>query len=124
MTVIERFPSLRTEGQNVDIRTAGVTVMRRMKGMEAAVRSSVAPIEGISFVGTDGRLYGVMRGYFSRKFAQLGCLAGGAETRQTRRALVPSARSIDSEQRSIRAVIVAPKPDERTCLCVAMPAAA
>ena len=35
--VIERFPKMRTDGQNIDIRTAGVTVMRKMPGMEAAV---------------------------------------------------------------------------------------
>jgi 2-polyprenyl-6-methoxyphenol hydroxylase-like FAD-dependent oxidoreductase len=32
VTIIERFPHLRTSGQNVDIRTSGVTVMRRMAG--------------------------------------------------------------------------------------------
>ena len=35
VTVIERFPELRKGGQNVDIRTIGVEVMRRMPGMEA-----------------------------------------------------------------------------------------
>ena len=39
VTIIERFPKMRTNGQNIDIRTAGVTVMRKMPGMEAPVRA-------------------------------------------------------------------------------------
>lgn len=61
VTVIERFPHLRTNGQSVDIRTVGVTVMRRMEGMEAAVRANALQIEGISFVRADGRPYGVIK---------------------------------------------------------------
>ena len=55
MTVIERFSHLRTQGQNIDIRTAGVTIMQRMVGMEAAVKSKVTPMEGMSLVHGDGR---------------------------------------------------------------------
>ncbi|KAL5339211.1 hypothetical protein BJX70DRAFT_175331 [Aspergillus crustosus] len=61
VTVIERFPHLRTNGQNVDIRTAGVSVMRKMLGMEAAVRAKTIPLEGLSFVRDDGRPYGTLR---------------------------------------------------------------
>ncbi len=60
VTVVERFPKLRTNGQNVDIRTAGVTVMRKMDGMEVAVRAKMTHMEGISFVGADGRPYGTI----------------------------------------------------------------
>lgn len=60
VTVIERFPHLRTNGQNVDIRAIGVTVMRRMEGMEAAVRSKLVPIHGMSLVRSDGRPYGTI----------------------------------------------------------------
>ncbi|ETN40898.1 uncharacterized protein HMPREF1541_05178 [Cyphellophora europaea CBS 101466] len=60
VTVIERFPRMRTGGQNIDIRTAGVSVMRKMPGMEAAVRAKIVPIDGISFVRSDGRPYGVI----------------------------------------------------------------
>lgn len=60
VTVIERFPSLRTNGQSIDIRTAGVTVMRKIPGMEAAVRSKAVQIDGISFVGKNGRSYGII----------------------------------------------------------------
>lgn len=61
VTVIERFPKLRTSGQNIDIRTAGVTVMRKMPGMEAAVRAKTTQMEGISFVRANGRPYGTIR---------------------------------------------------------------
>ncbi|KAI9330464.1 oxidoreductase [Zopfochytrium polystomum] len=55
VTVVERFPALRTNGQGIDIRTVGVTVMRRMPGMEAAVLAKKSALEGISFLGPDGR---------------------------------------------------------------------
>ncbi|KAH7184792.1 uncharacterized protein B0J16DRAFT_340472 [Fusarium flagelliforme] len=61
VTVIERFPALRTGGQAVDIRTAGVSVMRKMPGLEAAVRAKSTQEEGISFVNEDGKPYGVIR---------------------------------------------------------------
>ena len=61
VTVIERFPKLRTNGQNIDIRTAGVTVMRKMLGMEAAVRAKTVPMKGISFVRDNGRPYGTIK---------------------------------------------------------------
>jgi 2-polyprenyl-6-methoxyphenol hydroxylase-like FAD-dependent oxidoreductase len=61
VTVIERFPSLRAGGQAVDLRTVGVSVMRRMTGMEAAVREKWTGEEGVSFVREDGRPYGVFR---------------------------------------------------------------
>ncbi|KAL3476351.1 hypothetical protein BJX99DRAFT_270522 [Aspergillus californicus] len=61
VTVIERFPQMRTSGHNVDIRTVGVSVMRKMPGLEDAVRDNLMPIEGISLVGDDGRPYGIMR---------------------------------------------------------------
>lgn len=61
VTVIERFPSLRAGGQAVDIRTAGVTVMRKMAGMEALVRAKSTQEEGVSFVRDSGRPYGTIR---------------------------------------------------------------
>ena len=47
VTVIERFPALRTGGQNIDIRTCGVTVVRKTGDMEAALRTNAAPLEGV-----------------------------------------------------------------------------
>ena len=61
MTVIERFPKLRTNGQGIDIRTCGVTVMRKIPGMEAAVRAKTTSMEGMSWVREDGRSYGTIR---------------------------------------------------------------
>ncbi|GAB1319275.1 Oxidoreductase [Madurella fahalii] len=55
VTVIERFPQLRVGGQAIDIRTVGVTVMRKMSGMEAAVRAKATPITGIRFVDSHCR---------------------------------------------------------------------
>lgn len=60
VTVIERFPQLRTNGQNIDIRNTGVEVMRKMKGMVEAVQSKVSPLEGISFVRPNGKPYGTI----------------------------------------------------------------
>ena len=61
VTVIERFSKLRTNGQTIDIRTAGVTVMRKIPGMEAAVRANCLQMDGMSFVRDDGRPYGTIK---------------------------------------------------------------
>ncbi|KAL4731963.1 hypothetical protein ACLX1H_000962 [Fusarium chlamydosporum] len=61
VTVVERFSALRVGGQAVDIRLAGVSVMRKMPGLEAAVRAKSAQEEGISFVSEDGSPYGIIR---------------------------------------------------------------
>ncbi|KAI1419125.1 oxidoreductase [Xylaria sp. FL1777] len=61
VTVIERFPSLRMGGQNIDIRTVGVEVMRKIPGMEAAVRANKYEIDGMGITRGDGRPYGVLK---------------------------------------------------------------
>lgn len=61
VTVIERFPQMRTNGQGIDIRTSAVSVMRKMPGMETAVRAKTTQLEGISFVRENGRPYGTIR---------------------------------------------------------------
>jgi len=61
ITVIERFESLRTQGQAIDIRTIGVTTMRKMPGMEEAVRAKKAVVEGLSFIREDGRSFGMIK---------------------------------------------------------------
>lgn len=53
VTVIERFPSLRKGGQNVDIRSVGVTVMRKLPGLEDKVRSKLYKIDGFRFVDSN-----------------------------------------------------------------------
>lgn len=49
VTVIERFPSLRTTGLQVDLRGHGVTVMKRM-GLEEAFRAKSVPEQGLAIV--------------------------------------------------------------------------
>ncbi|OAL07067.1 FAD/NAD(P)-binding domain-containing protein [Phaeosphaeriaceae sp. SRC1lsM3a] len=61
VTVIERFPSLRRGGQAVDIRTCGVSAMRKIHGMEALVREHSTQEEGVAFVRDDGTPFGVIR---------------------------------------------------------------
>ena len=60
VTVVERFPALRTSGQSVDIRTAGVTVMQKMPGMEEAVRARSTQIEGMRLVNAQGASIGTI----------------------------------------------------------------
>ncbi|RYP08494.1 hypothetical protein DL765_008753 [Monosporascus sp. GIB2] len=59
VTVLERFPSLRTTGLQVDLRGHGIEVLRRM-GLEKAFRSFAAPEKGIQIVDSSGR----RRAYF------------------------------------------------------------
>ena len=61
VTVIERFPKLRTSGQNIDIRTAGVTIMRKMPGLEAAVRAKLHQIDGFRFLRDNGQPFATMK---------------------------------------------------------------
>jgi 2-polyprenyl-6-methoxyphenol hydroxylase-like FAD-dependent oxidoreductase len=61
ITIIERHPSLRPGGQAVDIRTAGVSVMRKIPGMEALVRAKSTQEQGVSLVRDNGTPYGVIR---------------------------------------------------------------
>eukprot|EP01111_Echinosteliopsis_oligospora_P011575 TRINITY_DN3853_c0_g1_i2.p1 TRINITY_DN3853_c0_g1~~TRINITY_DN3853_c0_g1_i2.p1 ORF type:complete len:349 (+),score=69.73 TRINITY_DN3853_c0_g1_i2:109-1155(+) len=48
VTIVERSPEMRNSGQNVDIRGAGIEVMRKM-GAEEAVRNSLTKEEGVHF---------------------------------------------------------------------------
>ncbi|KAF6815887.1 FAD binding domain protein [Colletotrichum musicola] len=54
VTVIERFPALRTTGLQLDLRGHGVEVMKRM-GLEQAFRARAAPEQGLEFVDSQGR---------------------------------------------------------------------
>ncbi|KAH8682865.1 hypothetical protein BGZ60DRAFT_511954 [Tricladium varicosporioides] len=54
ITIVERFPSIRAGGQQIDLRGQGVQVMKKM-GIEQAVRSKVVDEEGIQFVDATGR---------------------------------------------------------------------
>ncbi|CAI6336213.1 unnamed protein product [Periconia digitata] len=61
ITIIERHPSFRPGGQNVDIRTAGVTVMRRIPGMEEMVRERMIHLHAFQLVGNDGKVFASMK---------------------------------------------------------------
>ncbi|KAK1086635.1 hypothetical protein LTR33_001468 [Friedmanniomyces endolithicus] len=49
ITILERASTPRPQGQNIDIRGAGVTIMRKL-GIETAVRNSITHEEGVQFV--------------------------------------------------------------------------
>jgi 2-polyprenyl-6-methoxyphenol hydroxylase-like FAD-dependent oxidoreductase len=55
VTVIERWPQFREGGHNVDLRSCGITVMSKMAGMEAAVRSKKVEFEAMRMVHADSR---------------------------------------------------------------------
>ncbi|KAK2763113.1 hypothetical protein FQN54_009748 [Arachnomyces sp. PD_36] len=59
VTVIERFPSLRDTGLQIDLRGHGIEVMKRM-GLEKDFRSKSAPEQGLQMVDKSGR----RRAYF------------------------------------------------------------
>ncbi|KAK2027522.1 FAD/NAD(P)-binding domain-containing protein [Colletotrichum zoysiae] len=54
VTVLERFPNLRTTGLQIDIRGYGVEVMKRM-GLEQAFRSNAVQEQGLEFVNSTGK---------------------------------------------------------------------
>ncbi|KAI1739474.1 hypothetical protein F4680DRAFT_421703 [Xylaria scruposa] len=54
ITVVERFPSLRDTGLQLDLRGHGIEVMRRM-GLEEAFKAQVAPEQGMQLVDKRGR---------------------------------------------------------------------
>ncbi|TVY22957.1 Transcription factor [Lachnellula hyalina] len=54
ITVVERFPSLRATGLQIDLRGHGIEVMKRM-GLEKSFRSKAAPEEGLQIVDKTGK---------------------------------------------------------------------
>ncbi|KAI1665707.1 FAD/NAD-binding protein [Pyrenophora tritici-repentis] len=53
VTVLERFPTLRLTGLQIDIHGHGVDVMKRM-GLEQAFKSYVVQEQGLEFVNSSG----------------------------------------------------------------------
>jgi len=53
--VVEQAPSLRTGGQNADLKDAGLQVVARM-GLEEEVRAAFTGEEGLEFVGSRGQV--------------------------------------------------------------------
>lgn len=56
ITILERSNGMRTEGQNIDVRGAGVTILRRL-GIEKAVRAKTTGEEGVRFVDSRNRTW-------------------------------------------------------------------
>ncbi|KAJ5115885.1 hypothetical protein N7456_000233 [Penicillium angulare] len=54
VTVVERFPGLRTSGLQIDLRGHGIEVLKRM-GLESAFRSKAAPEVGVQIVNSSGK---------------------------------------------------------------------
>lgn len=59
VTIVERSPHLRAQGQQIDLRGQGLTVMRLM-GLEPQVREKVVAEEGVQFVDRTGRQMAVL----------------------------------------------------------------
>lgn len=57
ITILERSSTLRTQGQNVDIRGAGLTIIRKL-GLETVIRASTTGEEGVQFVDGENRVWG------------------------------------------------------------------
>ncbi|KAG4423996.1 hypothetical protein IFR04_002838 [Cadophora malorum] len=53
-TIIERAPSMRSTGQQIDLRGAGLSVVQRM-GLESAIRERTTKEAGLAFVDETGR---------------------------------------------------------------------
>lgn len=56
ITILERSASLRTDGQNIDIRGSGVTLIRYL-GLEGAVRASTTGEEGVQLVDSNNTVW-------------------------------------------------------------------
>lgn len=56
ITILERSASLRTDGQNIDIRGSGVTLIRHL-GLEGAVRASTTGEEGVQLVDSNNTVW-------------------------------------------------------------------
>ena len=56
VTILERASVLRTNGQNVDVRGAGVTIVKKL-GIENVIRASTTGEEGVQFVDAKNRVW-------------------------------------------------------------------
>lgn len=69
VTVIERYPSLRAQGQQIDIRGQAISVVRRM-GLLDQVRAKVVDEEGLRFEDVSGKSLAVFLANKTGKGAQ------------------------------------------------------
>ncbi|KAK2771762.1 pyridine nucleotide-disulfide oxidoreductase [Colletotrichum kahawae] len=56
ITILERAPVFRPQGQNIDVRGAGVTIIRKL-GLEAAIRGATTGEEGVHFVDKNDQIW-------------------------------------------------------------------
>lgn len=59
ITILERSPSRRSQGQNIDIRGAGVTIIRKL-GLEGAIRTSTTGEVGVKWVDERGAVWAAL----------------------------------------------------------------
>jgi 2-polyprenyl-6-methoxyphenol hydroxylase-like FAD-dependent oxidoreductase len=69
VTVIERFPSIRASGAQIDLRGQGIEAARRL-GILDAIRERRVDEDGVSFVDSKGRIRGTVLANKSGKGAQ------------------------------------------------------
>ncbi|OIW29452.1 monooxygenase [Coniochaeta ligniaria NRRL 30616] len=60
VTIVERSPNLRAQGQQIDLRGQGLTAMRLM-GLEKQIREKVVPEEGVQLLDKTGRQMAVLK---------------------------------------------------------------
>src|SRR5258706_12512657 len=60
ITILERSPKIHKRGQNIDIRGAGVTIIRKL-GLESVIKRSTTGEIGVKFVDDRNRVWGMNR---------------------------------------------------------------
>lgn len=56
VTILERSTSLRKQGQNIDVRGAGITIIRKL-GLESEIRAYTTGEEGVQLVDHENRIW-------------------------------------------------------------------
>ncbi|KAI1384103.1 FAD/NAD(P)-binding domain-containing protein [Hypoxylon trugodes] len=69
ITIVERFPSLRDKGAQIDLRAQGIEVVKRM-GLIDEIRARLVDEVGVSFVDSKGKVKGTVMANKSGKGAQ------------------------------------------------------
>ena len=70
VTIVERFPSLRASGAQIDIRAQGIDIAKRM-GLLETIRSKRVDEEGVAWVNAKDEAKVVIRANKSGKGAQV-----------------------------------------------------
>ncbi|KAL9114876.1 MAG: hypothetical protein Q9227_001119 [Pyrenula ochraceoflavens] len=60
ITILEQSATLRTNGQNIDVRGSGISILRKL-GIESAVRRSTTGEEGVKWVDAQDRVWAESR---------------------------------------------------------------